>query len=177
MGPWESLYLWAPLHSVPQMSECIHFMPFMRQVLFWAIFLQKEAYNQEIQTYCNISLQQRIRREVNHFFKNQVMCVLAIHISLLLWRSVFLGLPSILGVFFFSFLLLSCMSCLYILEIPPLSVTLFANIFSHSEGFLFILFMVSQHRELSSVLCDDLKEWDGEMGGRLKRGGYVYTYG
>ena len=69
------------------------------------------------------------------------------------------------------------MSCLYILEIPPLSVTLFANIFSHSEGFLFILFMVSQHRELSSVLCDDLKEWDGEMGGRLKRGGYVYTYG
>ena len=101
MGPWESLYLWAPLHSVPQMSECIHFVPFTRQVLFWAIFLQKEAYNQEIQTYCNISLQQRIRREVNPFFKNQVMCVLAIHISLLLWRSVFLGLPSILGVFFF----------------------------------------------------------------------------
>ena len=69
------------------------------------------------------------------------------------------------------------MSYLYVLEINPFLAALFANIFSHSEGFLFILFMVSQHRELSSVLCDDLKEWDGEMGGRLKRGGYVYTYG
>ena len=153
-------------------------MPFTRQVLFWAIFLQKEAYNQEIQTYCNISLQQRIRREVNPFFKNQVMCVLAIHISLLVWRSVFLGLPSILG-FFFFFLFFSFIELYELLVHFGNSsfVTLFANIFSHSEGFLFVLFMVSQHRELSSVFCDDLKGWDGEMGGRLKRGGYVYTYG
>ena len=35
------------------------------------------------------------------------------------------------------------MSCLYILEINPLSVTSFAVIFSHSEVCLFILFMVS----------------------------------
>ena len=35
------------------------------------------------------------------------------------------------------------MSCLYILEIKPSSVTSFANIFSHSIGCLFILFMVS----------------------------------
>ena len=35
------------------------------------------------------------------------------------------------------------MSCLYIWEINPLSVAMFANIFSHSEGCLFILFMVS----------------------------------
>ena len=35
------------------------------------------------------------------------------------------------------------MSCFYILEINPLSVTLFANIFSHSVGCLFVLFMVS----------------------------------
>ena len=33
------------------------------------------------------------------------------------------------------------MSCLYILEIEPLSVASFANIFSHSESCLFILFM------------------------------------
>ena len=32
---------------------------------------------------------------------------------------------------------------LYILEINPLSFALFANIFSHSEGCLFIFFMVS----------------------------------
>ena len=35
------------------------------------------------------------------------------------------------------------MSSLYILEINSLSVASFANIFSHSEGCLFILFMVS----------------------------------
>ena len=35
------------------------------------------------------------------------------------------------------------MSCLYILEINPLSIDSFANIFSHSEGCLFVLFMVS----------------------------------
>ena len=37
----------------------------------------------------------------------------------------------------FVCLILSCMSCLYILEINPLSINLFSNIFSHSEGFLF----------------------------------------
>jgi len=40
------------------------------------------------------------------------------------------------------FFLLSCMSYLYILEIKPLSVSSFANIFSRSIGCLFILFMV-----------------------------------
>ena len=43
----------------------------------------------------------------------------------------------------FVFLILSSMSCLYILEINPLSAVSFANIFSHSEGCLFVLFMVS----------------------------------
>ena len=43
----------------------------------------------------------------------------------------------------FVFLLLSCMSCLYILEINPLSAVSFAIIFSHSEGFLFTLLIVS----------------------------------
>ena len=41
------------------------------------------------------------------------------------------------------FLVLSCMSCLYILEINPLSVFSFAIIFSHSEGCLFTLLVVS----------------------------------
>ena len=35
------------------------------------------------------------------------------------------------------------MSCLYILEINPLSVSTFANIFSYPEHCLFVLFMVS----------------------------------
>ena len=41
------------------------------------------------------------------------------------------------------FLILSCMSCLYILKINPLSLASFPNIFSHSEDCLFALFMVS----------------------------------
>ena len=43
----------------------------------------------------------------------------------------------------FVFLVLSCMDCLDILEINPLSVVSFAIIFSHSEGCLFTLLIVS----------------------------------
>ena len=41
------------------------------------------------------------------------------------------------------FLVLSCMSCLYILEINHLSVVSVAIIFSHCEGCLFTLLIVS----------------------------------
>ena len=61
----------------------------------------------------------------------------------LLWRKVYLSLLPIFGLGSFFSLILSCMSWLYILEVNPLSVASFANIFSHSEGCLFILFMVS----------------------------------
>jgi len=55
---------------------------------------------------------------------------------MLLWRNVYLDLqPILIGLF--VFLILSCMSCLYILEINPLSVTSFANIFSHFVRFFF----------------------------------------
>ena len=43
----------------------------------------------------------------------------------------------------FVFLVLSCMNCLYILEINPLSVVSFAVIFPYSEGCLFTLLIVS----------------------------------
>ena len=43
----------------------------------------------------------------------------------------------------FVFLGLSCMSCLYILEINLLSVVSFTIIFSYSEGCLFTLLIVS----------------------------------
>ena len=43
----------------------------------------------------------------------------------------------------FVFLALSCMSCLYIFEINPLSVVSFAIIFSYSKGCLFTLIIVS----------------------------------
>ena len=43
----------------------------------------------------------------------------------------------------FLFLALSYVNCLFILEINPLSIVSFAIIFSHSEGFLFTLLIVS----------------------------------
>ena len=61
----------------------------------------------------------------------------------LLGRKVYLDLLSIFWLGYLIFLILSCMSCFYILEINPLSVTSFASIFSHSVNCLFILFVVS----------------------------------
>ena len=43
----------------------------------------------------------------------------------------------------FVFLILSCVNCLYILEINPLSIASFAITFSHSDGCLLSLFTVS----------------------------------
>ena len=88
------------------------------------------------------------------------MCLLAI--CMLLWRNVCLVLLSTFCLGSLFFLVLSCMSCLHILEINSLSVVLFAIIFSHSDVCLFttllfslivqkLLSLIRSHLEIESL--------------------------
>ena len=80
-----------------------------------------------------------------HFSDNEQCCVSSHvpvhHLYIFLVDMSIQMVPFLIELF--VFLILSCMSCLFILDIDPLSVASFANIFSHSICNLFILLMVS----------------------------------
>ena len=105
----------------------------------WAFIMNKEAWwavvSGVVKCWARLSDWTELNliiSDINHLF----IWLLAIYLSCMMNLFKFSAQFLIDPFAFFFFLILSCMSYLYILEINPLLVTLFANNFSHFIGCL-----------------------------------------